>query len=514
MNPKVRGALDLKSKLLDRYADDLIGVLGCYDRLIITGMLVDVGHPDAIAAQLRHLNIRCFDLGVFAEPLRDQVRDNAILLARQAGLEIQYLERKGLRKEERGAEILERRGRHPGLVHIFSAMESCKCFKPWHDKQSGRTGRKLTGGRCLHYYFYFIDEQLGLGYVRVPTWLPFRLQIYFNQHQWLANQLRAHGIDFELADNTFVACGDWTQAQALVAGFEIKALAARLHALAQAFCPVVKQFGGGYHWSLMQVEYALDVVFKSATALRPVYQEISRQAIFTVKAPDSARFLNKRLSPEAEAHSDFHTRVEGTRIKHQLNRQAIKMYDKAGRVLRIECVSNDVSFYRHHRKVEHRDGTSDYHVADLKKSIFSLGDLAGLMRAGCARYLEFIGELEDRSGGQTNLEQISQPVRDERERSWRGFNFFLGNDLAVLLGVVRGEYQISGMSNRRMQAVLPGKSSGQIGRILKRLRLHGLIKKVGKTYKYYLTELGRRAVLVGLKLKEHLIVPGLASASA
>jgi hypothetical protein len=233
-----------------------------------------------------------------------------------------------------------------------------------------------------------------------------------------------------------------------------------------------------------------------------------------VKAPDIARFLNKRLSPEAEAHSDFHTRVEGTRIKHQLNRQAIKMYDKAGRVLRIECVSNDVSFYRHHRKVEHRDGTSDYRVADLKKSIFSLGDLAGLMRAGCARYLEFIGELEDRSGGQTNLEQISQPVRDERERSWRGFNFFLGNDLAVLLGVVRGEYQISGMSNRRMQAVLPGQSSGQIGRILKRLRLHGLIKKVGKTYKYYLTELGRRAVLVGLKLKEHLIVPGLASASA
>ena len=325
MNLKVRGALDLKSKLLDRYADDLIGVLGCYDRLIITGMLVDVGHPDAIAAPLRHLNIRCFDLGVFAEPLRDQVRDNAILLARQAGLEIQYLERKGLRKEERVAEILERRGRHPGRVHIFSAMESGKGFKPWHDQPSGRTGLKLTGGRCRHYSFYFIDEQLGLGYVRGPTGLPFRLQIYFHQHPWLANQLRAQGLDFELADHTFVACGDWTPAQALAAGFESKALAARRHALAPAFCPVVQQFGGGYPWSLLQVEYALDVVFQSAAALRPVYPEISRPAIFTVKAPDLARFLNQRLSPEAEAHRDFHTRVEGTRIKHPLHRQAIKM---------------------------------------------------------------------------------------------------------------------------------------------------------------------------------------------
>ena len=160
MSAKVNATNVLKSKLLDRYAKDIEGILGCYDRLIITGRLVDVGHPNALTALLRRLNIRCFDLGVFAEPLRDQVRDNALRLARQAGLEIQYLERKGLRKEARGAEMLERRGRHPGLVHIFSAMEACQCFKPWHDEPSGRAGLKLTGGRCLHYSFYFIDERL------------------------------------------------------------------------------------------------------------------------------------------------------------------------------------------------------------------------------------------------------------------------------------------------------------------------------------------------------------------
>jgi hypothetical protein len=69
----------------------------------------------------------------------------------------------------------------------------------------------------------------------------------------------------------------------------------------------------------MQVEDALDVVFKSTAAVRPVYEDISRQAIFTVRAPDVARFPGKRLSPKAEVNSDFHTRVEGTRIKHQFN---------------------------------------------------------------------------------------------------------------------------------------------------------------------------------------------------
>jgi hypothetical protein len=513
VNAKVRASLELKSRLLDRYADQIEGVLGCFDRIILTGTLVDVAHPEAVLSRLYALNIRCFDLKFFAEPLRDQVRDNAILRSREAGLEIEFLERRGLRKEDRIAEILEKRGRHPGLVHVFSAMESCRCFKPWHNKRTGKTGLKLTGGRCLHYYFYFIDEELGLGYVRVPTWLPFRLQVYFNQHQWLANQMRAQGLKHELADNTFVACADWAQAQALVDRFAVKALAARLQSLAEQFCPVIKTFPNGCHWSLMQVEYALDVVFKSAAALRPVYEEISRQAIFTVKAPDVARFLGKRLSPEAEVTSDFHTRVEGTRIKHQLNRQAIKMYDKAGRVLRLECVSNDVSFYRHHRKVEHRDGTSDYRLADLKKSVFSLGDLRALMRAGCARYLNFLGELEDRSPGQVNLDKISRPIQDQKERSWRGFNFFLQADLKPILAMVRGEFQISGLSNRRLRPLLPDKTGTQIGRILKRMRLHGLIKKIGKTYKYYLTELGRRTLLAGLKLKEHLIVPTLNSAS-
>ena len=65
-------------------------------------------------------------------------------------------------------------------------------------------------GKCLHYYFYFIDEDLGLGYVRVPTWLPCRLQLYFNGHSWLASALRKRKIDFQLIDNAFVEIANWS----------------------------------------------------------------------------------------------------------------------------------------------------------------------------------------------------------------------------------------------------------------------------------------------------------------
>ena len=133
----------------------------------------------------------------------------------------------------------------------------------------------------------------------------------------------------------------------------------------------------------MQVEYSLDLVWRSAAALSPVHAELSRQAILTVKAPEVAKFLGKRFPANTDTApgSDFHTRVEGTRIKHFLGPASLKFYDKHGRVLRRECTVNDVTFFSHHRKVEHRDGPATCELAPLKKSIFSLRDLGGLMQA-------------------------------------------------------------------------------------------------------------------------------------
>jgi hypothetical protein len=82
-------------------------------------------------------------------------------------------------------------------------MESCNAYRPWYDKKTGDTTLKPTSGKCLHYYFYFIDESFGLCYVRVPTWAPFRLQVYFNGHNWLAQRLEKAGIAFKMADNAF-----------------------------------------------------------------------------------------------------------------------------------------------------------------------------------------------------------------------------------------------------------------------------------------------------------------------
>lgn len=498
-----------RAHLLERYKNEIEGVLGCFDRVVISGTLLELAYPGAVQALLYERGIGCFDLAQLALPLREAVRANAEEVAAEAGLAIEFLPSKGRRKDERIAEIVRRRGRHPGLVHIFAAMEHCTCYKPWHDKQTGRSGVRLRAGRCLHYYFYLMDKEFGLMFVRVPTWMPFRLEVYFNQHQWLCRQLEKRGVAFALKGNALEWVEDWGKAQELCDGLEMGRLHGRLNALARKYCPIVQEFQSGYHWSLSQVEYALDLVWKSAAQLSPVYEEISRQAILSVRAGEVARFLGKPLSRQAAVESDFHTRVEGTRIKHQLGANSLKMYDKGGKVLRLECTSYKVNSFSHYRKVVHRDGAADYQVAPLKKSIYSLKALRGLMEGALRRYLRFVSELEEHAMGRLKLERITRRERDGSARTSRGFNFFAGEDLRVLLALVRGEYQISGLSNRRLAPHLKNKNSGQISRILKRLRLHGLIKRIRHTYKYYLTALGQRALIAAMKLKEHLIIPTL-----
>lgn len=83
-------------------------------------------------------------------------------------------------------------------------------------------------GKCLHYYFYFVDEDLGLCHVRVPTWLPCRLQICLNGHNRLAGQLRKSDIDYRMADNAFRHIADWECARRISNGWEAKRMHARL----------------------------------------------------------------------------------------------------------------------------------------------------------------------------------------------------------------------------------------------------------------------------------------------
>ncbi len=500
--------------LTDKYNDVLDGMLNCYDRIVITGNLSPLCYPQGMTKYLYVHGIRIFDYAEFAKPLTEQVRANAEEIARANGLEIEFIRKKNFRKEDRIQEILKQRGAHPGLVHIFSAMERCDSYKPWHDKTTHKTYVKRDSGKCLHYYFYFIDEELGLCYLRVSTWCPFRLQFYFNGHNWLAGQLQAHGVTFGMLENAFIHIADYDLANRLAAQFDVAPLQAKLDGFARQYCPVVQTLNLSYHWSIMQAEYATDLVFKRQADLQAFYPHLLETLILAVKPADVATFLGRKLhgNYQGEMGNRFNVRLLGTRIKHQMGPASIKMYDKLGLILRIEVTVNDVTFFKQHREVRHRNGESSRQWVKMKKTIYSLPALQEMLLAANHRYLKFISEIATPEVGVHKLHRLAETVV-EKDHRYKGFNLFSEEDTCLFRTLLRGEFSISGFTNRDLRQQT-GKNSGQITRLLKRLRVHGLIKKVGKRYKYYLTELGRQVIALALKLRELVVIPELAGLTA
>jgi len=256
-------------------------------------------------------------------------------------------------------------------------LEPCTTYQPWHDKQSGRTYLRYDDGKCLRDYFYFIDEELGLCYVRVPAWCPFRLQFYCNGHNWLARQLDRKKIGYTQLDNAFTSREDWAAAQALADSWDPSSLHRKLDEFAQRYCPILQQIEESYHGSLDEAEYATDIVFRRQADLQAIYGNPIRTAIHTVKPDDIATFLGKKLNGnyQDEMGNRYNVRIEGTRVRHSMGMASNRMYDKFGQMLRIETTAKDVSFFQHYRAVEQRNGESVMQFAPIKKTIYSLGAL-------------------------------------------------------------------------------------------------------------------------------------------
>lgn len=499
--------------LAKRYAAVIEGQLSCVDRLLIRGTLVECAHPDLMNWQIHERKVRLRDYAEWVRGYAEGIRQQAEKVAASHQLEIEFIRRvESFRKEDRVAALIRERGDHPGLVHIFSAMERCRTFKPGRDPRTGRIRLRWDSGKCLHLYFYFIDSELGLCFLRVQTWAPFTLQFYCNGHAWLERQLRAKGIGYQMQENAFVQIDSWEEAQALVWQGDSQQLHQKLDAFARQFTPLAAEFPKGWHWSIAQMEFSTDLVFRDAAALGPLYEELVRTSVFAIKANDVATFLGKRgLSPlyEGEARCRLQTRIEGTRIRHQLGPASLKMYDKGGRILRVETTCDNVAFFQHQRLVNKLDGTSVTKVACVRKTIHSLGLLRKLMEASNRRYLTFLSQCDDHRAGKIDLHRITASLRDPQGRCSRGFNLFQPKDLAVILALLRAEHHLTGVKNRYLRDHLPGWNSGQISRALKRLRLHGVLRKLGHRYKYFLTQTGQRLLVAALKLREFLLIPSL-----
>jgi hypothetical protein len=199
--------------------------------------------------------------------------------------------------------------------------------------------------------------------------------------------------------------------------------------------------------------------------------------------------------------SDLKRRVEGTRIKHRLNGNWIKMYDKQGSVLRVETVINQTRDMKVYRTKEGDEGGAKSWQR-LRKGVADIQRRAEISQAANERYVEALATVDDSRSLAELAETVCEAVTWQGKRA-RGLNPLAKEDARLLEAVNRGEFAINGFRNRDLRNLLFTKpkdktherrQSAAITRKLRLLRAHGLIHKVPKTHRYQLSPLGAEVI--------------------
>ena len=203
-------------------------------------------------------------------------------------------------------------------------------------------------------------------------------------------------------------------------------------------------------------------------------------------------------------------REPGAAVKHWVKSNAIKMYDKAGRVLRIETVINDPREFFVHRPRLKNDGRKVVGWFAMSKGVVNLYRYAQVSQRANERYLEALSVVDNLGVGQRELDWRCASVSFQGRRR-RGLQPLSRDDQALFQAVLRGEHAVRGFRNGEVAERLYGprpkdpaerrRRSGRVSRRISLLRAHGLVAKYPRSRRYRVTHAGQRFMSTAIHIR-------------
>ena len=489
-----------------RFGAAVTGVLSGFDRLVFRGHLLPLHIGKGMLFFLERAGVRLLDFGKYVESTSKRVKAAALAEARAGGRPVRYLRSSSISKEDFARALLAEHPTDQGLVCAFSVVEPCMSFEYHRSQDRDQRGLKLRPRKCLHVYQYRIHPRFGFMNARIQTWFPFNIQVCLNGREWLARQLVAHGFtDFLRHDNCFTRLGDLPLAQRLIQEQLTTDWPAALTEIARTLNPlheaIFEPAPMDYYWSAYQTEWATDVMFQDPASLAALYPALVKHATHHFASPDVLRFLGRKVHGNftGELVGSFKKRAEGVRVKHWVNGNSIKMYDKGGSVLRVETTIAQTKDFKVLRPL-HDDPDGKLEWRPLRKGVADLHRRAQVSQRANEHYLDALAVVDDSTPLSEILDQVG------RHTTWNGRRVRAirtgdPDDLALLDAISRGEFATAGFRNRDIRLLLRPdtaialprevrRASARVSRQFRMLRAHGLIKKIPKSYRYRLTAKG------------------------
>lgn len=496
------------SRFEQKHADAIVAVLHCHDRVLFKGYLPFFGDKDLLRLSDWELKLRRKDFLPFLEERSEEL----VAHARQmAGAHYHYFEGKP-EKEALIRKEIQQRGLSEGLVAVICCKEICRGVKLRYGEGKPTLAFTKRPQRVL--YYYFLDPDFGLIHVRLQTFFPYTVQVYVNGHDWLARQMAKRGLGFHQEDNAFTQLDHPDKAQRLAERFPRLPWVKILERWTRQVNPLLKQKWlqrGPYYWVIDQAEFSSDVLFRQQADLQALYPRLIDHTLTQFAADDILRFLGRKLHPQFNGEVLTLCRKQrwpGTRIKHRMKGNWLKMYDKFGIILRIETVINQPREF-HVRRRRTRQGVAKMVWCPMNKGVSNFYRYLEVAHASNRRYLDALAVVDGPATTTRQLDQLGKPVR-YRGRRRRGLNLLHALEQKLFQAILRGEHRLNGFRNRDIVSALdePARDSAarrrnmhRVSRHLQLLRAHGLIQKVPHCHRYQVTCKGEAVMTAAIRIR-------------
>lgn len=489
---------------IQQYEKNIIGHLSGFDRLVLRGTLRALAAKTGMLNYLWHIKVPLKEFARFFKDKSEQLKAASCEQANCLKRPILYLTSPRTSKEDKAREIAQQDRIREGLICILTTVEVCRSYELVRNREQKKLELHPRTRKCLFLYHYWMHPVFGFMHGRIQSWFPFNIQICLNGREWLARQMDRIGLRYQRQENCFLWVEDMKKAQALMDKQLRTEWPSVLDQIARRLNPVhaemLAPYRDDYYWTTHQSEWATDILFKSPQALAQIYPSLVRSGISVFGSRDVLRFLGKKPHGnfQGQVVSHYGQRPEGIRLKHDLNANSVKVYDKEGRVLRIETTLNNPREFKVYRpKQKDPQGPPSWQC--MRKGVADLYRRAEVSQASNERYLEALASIQVNQLVGEVVQSVCRPARwkSQRIRPLRPWSL---EDTTLLQTISQGEFNIRGFRNRDLLPHLfPGnyEREGRRGfsvRVTYRLRIlraHGIIRKVPRTSRYILTNRGR-----------------------
>lgn len=485
-----------------QHREEVTGVVSGWDRLRLQGSLRALYAAEFMEQYLWGAQVLWKNFKAHVKEVSEHIRGEAHAVAQAAGRPLIYLRGAGPRKEQFIEQVRRQDGIEEGLIAVLSVVEPCRTWHARGDRRTRKLRLELDWGKCAHLYFYFLHPLFGLMHLRLQSWFPFLIHSCLNGRQWLARQMNAEGLGFRQEDNGFAQLQDVRRAQELLDQQNRVCWKPHLDALVEQYHPTHRLIHAvlpvDYYWTVAESEHATDVMFKDRASLDRIYPSLVQHSVMSFGAEQVLRFLGRKQAGNSEITTDRRRREPGVRVKHWVDQNSQKMYNK-GANLRVETTINQPKAFKVYRASE-REPHGEKSWRMLRRTVADMPRRAQVSRAACDRHLEALAAVECTTSLGETLAPVCRPITraGQRYRALRPMDVF---DQALLRVINCTDFTLHGLRNRDLQAALkpllpptltPKQISGCISRTLRLLRAHGLLAKIPRTQRYRVTAKARR----------------------